>query len=166
MAGFDRVPLRRQKWGSKISRLPWTKEETKAHIKRKYLTDEKEVLRILAEEGSLACRIHAELSLTRATMKAVLQATADNRRHQMVFASVACGTFFKYYAKSGLRMPVKCTLCKEISTLEHLQTHINAKPPKADAPQEIWVEYLVKFIPVITPIGTTLPIPIPIQPES
>ena len=156
----------RQKWGGRISRLPWTKEETKAHIKRKYLLGEQEVLHILAGEESLACRIHAELNLTRATIKATLQAMADSRKHQMVFASVACGTFFKHYAKTGRRLNVKCTLCKEISTLQHLQMHMVESSPDLDATQETSVEYLVKLIQVITPQTTTLPIPIQSDPTN
>ena len=93
------IAVERKKWGRRISRLPWTKEETKAHIKRKYLIDEMEVLSILAGEGSLACRVHAELNLTRALTKGTLPSLAGNRKHQMIFASVACGTFFKYYEK-------------------------------------------------------------------
>ena len=157
------IPLGCKKWKGRISRLPWTKDETKAHVKRKYLIDEKEVLLILAQEGSLACQIHAELNLTRAMIKATLQALAGDRKHQTVFASVACGAFFKYYGKSGNRLQVKCTQCNETSTLKHIETHVAEAQPKSEAIQDEWVEYLVKLIQGITPQTRVLPIPIPTE---
>ena len=108
--------------------------------------------------------MHAELSLTRAMIKATLQALAGDRKHQMVFASVACGAFFKYYGKSGNRLQVKCTKCDKINTLKHLQTHVTEAQPQPGEAQEVWVEYLVKLIQSITPNTSVLPTPI--QTES
>ena len=54
--------------GDKIARIPWTKEEVKAHLKRKYYEDEYRTLVMLAREGSYARHIHKRLNPSKAVV--------------------------------------------------------------------------------------------------
>ena len=93
---LEALPLGKREFGDRLARLPWTKEEVKAHLKKRYLADEKRTLDLLASEGSGACVVHRELGLTRAIIKRTLKSLDHSRRLQMVFANISCGTFFKY----------------------------------------------------------------------
>ena len=77
---FSKIINQGQKeWGARLCRLPWKKDELKAHLKRRYLSEEQRIMSLLAMEGSLACQVQAQLHLTRASIKAVLESLDDCR---------------------------------------------------------------------------------------
>ena len=81
--------------GDRIARIPWAKEEAKAHLKRKYYEGENQTLVLLAREGSYACHIHRQLNLSKVVIFEALKRFARNRHSQIVLANIMCGTFFK-----------------------------------------------------------------------
>ena len=153
------IPQARNRWGPQLARLPWTKEELKAHLKRRYRSDESKLISLLATEGSTACKIHDELSLSRALIKSTLKTLDGSRLQQVTLASIACGTFFKYYNSEGLRLRVRCPLCQEVNSISHLQTHLAHKMP-VTADMEEWTLYLSALATLVTPKSRILPQPI------
>ena len=148
-------------WGDRLARLPWTKTEVKAHIKRRYRGDEKKLITLLAGEGSMACKIHQELNLSRPIIKEVLKALDGCRKQQMTFANIVRGTFFKYYSKTGQRLTVRCPLRGDINALQHLQNHLKIKTPDI-LDEDGWVAYLKTLAIMVTPKSgaTLLPTPV------
>ena len=131
----------------------------KAHLKRRYLEDEKKVLGILAMEGSGAGRVHIELGLTRSLIKATMKSLAFSRKLQVTFANISCGTFFKCYNKDSVRLNVQCPICPEICTLSHLRCHLSVQLPHSGDEEEL-VEYLARLVKSADPKLRLLPIPI------
>ena len=131
----------------------------KAHLKRKYLADERRVIEISASEGSGACKVHLELELNRSVIKTAMQSLDFSRRFQMIFANLICGTYFKYYNKEGDRLQVRCPLCSAVCTLSHLQTHISQQFPRGGEESDL-VDYLVNLVKIADPKPKLLPLPI------
>ena len=75
------LPLEKQRWGDQLARPPWTRNEVKALLNGRYLSDEKALLNSLAREGSVACAIHRNLELTRSIIKMVFNDLNRNRKY-------------------------------------------------------------------------------------
>ena len=115
--------------GTRIGRLPWTKDEVKAHLKRTYRRDELAFMRLLEMEGSLACAIHRHLGVDRLRIKTVFSELRGDRKNEMIFANIICGTYFKRFNKKGDLLPVQCPLRVDQCTLSHLQRHLGREMP-------------------------------------
>ena len=76
----------------------------------------------------------------------------------MVFASIVCGTAFKYYDPEGVRLKVKCPLCGGVNSFEHLQMHFPTQQPATDSEEDL-VEYLGALTKFIAPNSPSVPIP-------
>ena len=148
------------KWSNRIARLAWTKAELRAHLKQRYRRDEQLLISLLAQEGSSACSIHALLNLTRSSIKAVLRTTDDDRKGQMIFASITRRTLFKFYNKEGARLEVKCPLCGIANPLEHTQDHLKRGVPAAHAEEEEQVDFLRALAKTVAPKSKITPDPI------
>ena len=146
-------------WEGRVARLPWTKIEIKAHLKRRYQGDEKKVISILASEGSGACEVHQKLRLSRQVMKAATKSLDHCRRQQQVLASIACGTFFKYYDRNGVRLQVKCPICSEVCTFLHLLSHVSVEAP-VEGEEDEMVEFPIELTKIANPAPLLLPTPI------
>ena len=159
------APLGMQKWGQRMQRIPWTKEETKAHIKRRYREDEIQLLRRLEAEQSQACGIYRALALNRTVIKAALVELAGKRQGQTILAGIICGTFFKHYDREGSQPKVRRPLCGEPNSLDHLQSHQQiGRLPAHNLTAEQVTKFLAKMVRVLLPV--TPAIPIPISPPS
>ena len=156
------IPQAHHHWGDRISSLPWNKKEVKAHLKRRYNEDEQKLISILAKEGSVACYNYEQLSLNRSLIKATLKSLDEDRKKQMTFASIACGTFFKYYNKGGERLPVRCPLCPATCSLHHILSHLKQEPPADMQEEEEWVTYLSALAHAMTPKFRQSLLPVPI----
>ena len=139
------------KWGSRIVRLAWTKAELKAHLKQRYRRDEQLLISLLAREGSSACLIQTQVNLTRSSLKAVLKGMGDGRGGQMIFASITCGTLFKFYSKEGVRLDVKCPLRGAVNSLRHTRDHLRRNAPEAHVEEEEQVVYLLALARMVAP---------------
>ena len=144
--------------GGRIARLPWTKEEVRAHLKRRYESDEQALIRLLAAEDSKACGIYANFRLTRAIIKSVFGNLDHQRKIQMCFASMVCGTAFKYYNPEGVRLRVKCPVCGDAYSFRHLQTHCPHQQPEPGSEEDM-VNYLSTLSKLIAPISPNIPVP-------
>ena len=113
------LPFVRGKWGERIAHLPWTNEETKAHLSYRYNYDEGMFIRRLKGEGSMACDIFGHFRLTRGVVRSVLGGLQANRAAQVAISSLLCGTRFKYYDKKGNLLTVMCPFCGEGDSFEH-----------------------------------------------
>ena len=105
-----------------MARIPWTSSETKERLKRRYLEDELQTIRMLAEIGSTSCAIYRELALNRQIIKEVLKALRKDRQQQVTWAAIICGTRYKVY-EDNRRYPVKCEVrpdCREEDSLQHM----------------------------------------------
>ena len=158
------IPEGLESMGDKIARVPWTKEEAKAHLKRKYHEDEHQTLVLLAKAGSYACHIHKRLNLSKAVIYEAFKRFAGTRQSQVLLANILRGTFFKYYEK-GVRLQVRCPLCTEICCLQHLCSHLGATIPQCVSPEEI-IDYLVRLIEMVAPQSKTRPKPIQSGPSG
>ena len=56
----------RERWGDQMARIPWTTEELKKHLKRRYREDERTAIELLAMESSIASANYCKLGLNRA----------------------------------------------------------------------------------------------------
>ena len=148
-----------RRWGTRIARLPWAKVEVKTHLKRRYQEDEQRLLSLLAGEGSTTCRIHRDLGLSRMTIKMALKALDSCRKQQMIFASLSCGAFFKYYGKEGELLRVHCPLCQEVNSLEQPQSHLSLLVPDTKEEEELASD-LQSLTPLVPPKSRLLPIPL------
>ena len=153
------APFGEQSLGERTGRLPWTRAEVKAHLKRRYQQDEKSLMTLLDLEGSLACSIQHYLDLDRVTMRAVLSELSSDRQCQMAFAGIVCGTMFKCADKEGNLLPVKCPLCEEVCTLAHLKQHAGLGDPPNVENRDILVEYLCNLVRSVAPSCRALPSP-------
>ena len=77
----------------------------------------------------------------------------------MVFANIVCGTFFKTYSREGLKLPVKCPICDEVCTLQHLQGHMPSELSILDGGEEAMAHFLRALTRATTPKSTVLPAP-------
>ena len=127
-----------------------------AHLTRRRLEEERRVINILASEGSGACMVRQTLRLNRPLIKATMKSLDYSRRMQIVFANVACGTFFKYYKKDSERVGVRCPLCPEAC---NLQSHLPKRFPKYGEESEL-AEYPVCLTKRVAPSSSILPLPL------
>ena len=81
------------------------------------------------------------------------------RRQQQVLASIACGTFFKYYDQDGVRLQVKCPICSEVCTFPHLLSHVSVEAPAGGGEDEM-AEFLIALTKIANPAPLLLPTPI------
>ena len=132
-----------QQWGGRLARIAWTEEETKMYCKIKYRADEQEALCMLQDEGSISSSIYAELHLTRSIIKEVLTRLRNDRRKQMVFASVVCATRFRTYTNNNEPQTVKCMRCGNQDSFEHLLQCSRATNIPSDGQVEELLDYLV-----------------------
>ena len=102
-----------------MARLPWTADETKAHLSYRYNYDEGLFIKRLKREGSLACDIFGHFRLTRSVVRSVLGGLQFKRAAQVAISSLLCGTRFKYYDKKGNLLPVVCPFCGTEDSFEH-----------------------------------------------
>lgn len=125
------------RWGEQIARIPWTPQELKRHLKRKFREDERTAIELLSMEGSLSGNNYRRLGLNRAILptaergtfptaergplKETLRRLPHSRTRQVVFANITCATRFKYFDESGSLLKVKCPNgCGEVDSLDHL----------------------------------------------
>ena len=93
------LPFVKETWKEKIARLPWTTDETKAHLSYRYDYDESAFIKHLKNEGSMACDIFGHFGLTRRAARSVLGGLQSKRAAQVAICSLLRGTRFKYYDK-------------------------------------------------------------------
>ena len=150
---------------TRISGVHWAKEEVRAHLKRQRLNDEMHVMRRLEDEGSAACKIYKTLGLARSAAKVVSVALGGNRKGQMVFASIVCGTYFKHYGKEGNLVPVECPICGKANSLSRIFSHSAIGDPPGTAEcevhGEVLVRYLKKMVRTLAPPSPAIPLPMP-----
>ena len=159
------VPPARERWGDQIARIPWTTEELKKHLKRKYREDERTAIELLAMENSIASANYCKLGLNRALLKETLRRLQHNRRRQVVFANIICATRFKFFDETGTLLNVKCPLgCGEIDSLEHLIKCACLQDPDPAATFEDKANYLRTMAVEATKNCPILPTPIPPSP--
>ena len=113
------LPFVIEKWGEQVAYLPWTTDETKAHLSYRYNYDEGLFIKRLASEGSLACGIFGHWRLTRNMVRSVLGGLQSRRAAQVAISSLVCGTRFKFYDKRGNLLKVVCPICGESDSFEH-----------------------------------------------
>ena len=98
--------------------------------------------------------------LNGAAIKAALVSLGGNRRRQMVFAGIICGTFFKHYNKDGDLVPVRCPLCQQANSLAHLIQHTEmGSPPEREASEKEIMKYLSNMAEVLAPASQAIPLP-------
>ena len=137
------VPKARQKWAGRLARLPWTTEEFKHHLKRRYRNSEREMIGILAAQGSMSSAIFCQLRLTREVIKEAIRRLQSNRMVQTVLATILCATRFKYFNKQGRLMSVSCgNKCGQVETFEHLLKCNNLRIPRNEDNAEVWIKFL------------------------
>ena len=115
------ISLAKDRWGGRLARNPWAATETKRHAKRRYFTEEKAVITLLAEKGSTARINYCRMELNQARAKAVLKRLRGNCRHQVVFATIICATKFKYFdAKRQKRQVQRANNCGRSDSSGHM----------------------------------------------
>ena len=63
---------------------------------------------------------------------------------------------FKYYDKTGHRLQVKCPVCGEVNTLQHLKTHLGMAPPPLQDKTDTRIAYLGELSRLATPLTSTV----------
>ena len=103
--------------------------------------------------------------ITRSAAEVVFVALGGNRKGQMVFASIACGTYFQHYGKEGNLVPVERPLCGKANSLSRICSHsaIGDPPgtPECEVHGEVLVGYLKKMVETLAPSSPAIPAPIP-----
>ena len=135
------------------------------YAKIKYRADEEMAKKLLENEGSTASAIYGNLKLTRSIIEETLTRLHNDRRQQMVFASIVCATRFKTIADNNELQAAKCMRCGAMDTFEHMLhcCHMENTPQEGSA--EMLFDYIIKLVreaakgaPVI-PIRLPLPAP-------
>ena len=106
------LPRRKTKGGNSLTRLPWTVEEAKAHLGRRYEYDEKNFTNRMQGEGSIASRILGHFQLTRTIVKSAFNSMRFKRAAQVVLGGLVCATRFKYHDEGGNLLPALCPFCR------------------------------------------------------
>ena len=149
----EMIPQMGKKRGSRIARLPWTREEAKARLKRRYLTGKRAPMDLPSVEGSGARCNRKELRLTRSAIKAVPNDLNRSRKSQMVLADIICGACFKYYNRGGARLLAKPPIFGAASSLLYLRGHLSLGVP-ADQTEDNLVLCLCALSQLVAPKST------------
>ena len=137
------IPLARKKWGCQLARLPWTTEEYKKQLRKKYKEGEREAIGFLAAQGSDASMIFCRLRLTREIIKETLRRLQNHRKRQTALAGILCATRFKFFTKKGSLLKVKCANnCGEVETFDHLLQCNGLCIPEDTEDVEKWINFL------------------------
>ena len=122
---------------------------------------------MLEREGSVASAIYRALKLDRAVIKAVFSALRDDRRKQVVFAGIVCGTAFKYDNKEGQKQNVRCPLCSAPTPLDldHIKMHAVLGDTPREEGEDALVQYLCSLTETLAEKCPAVPTPMPL-PDS
>ena len=113
------VTLAMTQLGSRLARILWTSEETKARCKSRFWSDGAKVLKALETVGSVACSMFRNLSLSRDCIKEVLGRFKGGGKPQIVFSGIVCATRFETFASDGKLLEVKCSKCGGVDSFDH-----------------------------------------------
>ena len=90
----------------------------------------------------MSSSIYRELHLTRSIAKTLFTNFQNDRRCQVVFASIARATRFKTFSNNGPLQPTKCAKCGKQDSLSHLLGCSRLGP----VPREGAVDHLLDFL--------------------
>ena len=90
----------------------------------------------------MSSSIYRELHLTRSIAKALFTSFQNDRRCQVVFASIACATRFKTFTNNGPLQPTTCAKCGEQDSFSHLLE----RSQRGAVPREGAVDQLLDFL--------------------
>ena len=145
-----------------MARIPWTSSETKERLKSRYLEDEIQTIRMLAEAGSTSCTIYRELELNRQVIKEVLKALRKDRHQQVTRAAIICGTRYKVY-EDNRSYPVKCEVrpdCREEDSLKHMLKCCEMILPDKEADETTREQFFAQLVIKAKVTNPGHPIPI------
>ena len=155
-------PLIWDRWGERISRIPWTETETKQLLKKTYAEDEKTAILLLRDAGSTACSIYSEMRLSRDIVKSIFKELRYSRFQQVTLAGIICATRFKFF-EGDQKFPVKCVVspnCNEIDSFPHLLKCTKLSIPPESEGEEALMRFLVRMVERATVGNPGFPDPI------
>ena len=155
------IPRIRKEWGQSIARIPWTTDELKHQMKKRYQIDERRTIAMLEEQGSHSSIIFANLQLTRGIIKGSLKKLQTNRRRQTVLAGILCATRFKYFTEKGELLEVNCpNNCGHADSLQHMLECYNLHPPVGEEDPDAWMRFLITMVRKVERNSPFIPLPI------
>ena len=99
-------------YGERLSRLTSAVEEMETQLRAGYTADEREVIEILRNSGSVACGIYSELRLNRPIIKYALKELSYNRFYQVTLVGIICASRFNFFG-GNRKLPVKCAVSNQ-----------------------------------------------------
>ena len=156
------IPFATLRRGERLARIPWTTQELKKHMKRRYYEDERKAIGLLAEEGSTACIGYCRLGLNRAVIKASMKSLQAKRQWQVCLASVICATRYKFFDEKEQLQSARCPNgCGCADSLEHMLECYALEPPDSAAPFQEKANFLRNL--AIKVARNSRPIPTPFE---